>query len=133
MRGETMDSIHNEPFPPILRDAIAREPKGAQIMIHYPDGSAEFQFNSTDIISYDYIRGLLNSLPITMPTNVIKPWAVPGLGRGNPKIYYYMNFNDQLDKNVPINDFATKLYEEVHPKQKELPLRGVLVMVWPDQ
>jgi hypothetical protein len=43
-----------------------------------------------------------------------------------------MNLNDQSDTSVPINEFATKLYEEVHPMQKELPLRGILVMVWPD-
>jgi hypothetical protein len=68
-----------------------------------------------------------------MTTNAIKPWAVPGLGKGVPRTHYYMNFSDQHDTCVPINDFATNLYQEAHPEQKALPLRGVLVMVWPDQ
>jgi hypothetical protein len=129
-----MEDIHNVLFVQhMLKEAIDRQPRGAQVMIHYPDGSAEFRFTSTDIVSYEYIRDLMNSIPTTLNANVIKPWQVPGLGGGTPRIHHYMNLNDQSDTSVPINEFATQLYEEVHTKQKGASLRGVLVMVWPDE
>ena len=112
---------------------------GKEAMIVHANGVLEFVFVNPSEITFAYIRDALRHPIMDDQTAVypipVKVWHVPGVHEWQGRrVMTYMDISLQGYDFIQINDFATEMYAHFHPNQKAPPpLRGTLVIVWPDQ